>query len=87
MDGVRAFVCGIIAVARENPSALGRVRKEDPMAQESANSKDGTPIAYWRSGEGPPLVQGASSKAYLSALADLFYPHLVIGCKVRNQES
>src|SRR3712207_3567570 len=26
------------------------------MSQESATSKDGTPIAYWRSGEGPPLV-------------------------------
>ncbi len=26
------------------------------MSQESVNSEDGTPIAYWRSGEGPPLV-------------------------------
>src|SRR3712207_3018923 len=26
------------------------------MSHESATSKDGTPIAYWRSGEGPPLV-------------------------------
>jgi pimeloyl-ACP methyl ester carboxylesterase len=26
------------------------------MSQESATSKDGTPIAYWRGGEGPPLV-------------------------------
>ena len=26
------------------------------MSQESATSKDGTTIAYWRSGEGPPLV-------------------------------
>ena len=26
------------------------------MSQESVTSKDGTPIAYWRSGDGPPLV-------------------------------
>jgi pimeloyl-ACP methyl ester carboxylesterase len=26
------------------------------VSQESVTSKDGTPIAYWRSGEGPPLV-------------------------------
>ena len=26
------------------------------MSQERVTSKDGTPIAYWRSGEGPPLV-------------------------------
>jgi pimeloyl-ACP methyl ester carboxylesterase len=26
------------------------------MSQETVTSKDGTPIAYWRSGEGPPLV-------------------------------
>ena len=26
------------------------------MSQESVTSNDGTPIAYWRSGEGPPLV-------------------------------
>src|SRR5918994_4256030 len=26
------------------------------MSQESVTSLDGTPIAYWRSGEGPPLV-------------------------------
>jgi pimeloyl-ACP methyl ester carboxylesterase len=26
------------------------------MSQQSATSKDGTPIAYWQSGEGPPLV-------------------------------
>jgi pimeloyl-ACP methyl ester carboxylesterase len=30
--------------------------KEDAMSQESVASKDGTPIAYRRSGEGPPLV-------------------------------
>jgi pimeloyl-ACP methyl ester carboxylesterase len=26
------------------------------VSQESVSSEDGTPIAYWRSGEGPPLV-------------------------------
>jgi pimeloyl-ACP methyl ester carboxylesterase len=26
------------------------------MSQESVTSNDCTPIAYWRSGEGPPLV-------------------------------
>jgi pimeloyl-ACP methyl ester carboxylesterase len=26
------------------------------MTQETITSRDGTPIAYWRSGEGPPLV-------------------------------
>ena len=26
------------------------------MSRESVTSEDGTPIAYWRSGEGPPLV-------------------------------
>ena len=26
------------------------------MSRETVTSKDGTPIAYWRSGEGPPLV-------------------------------
>ena len=26
------------------------------MSQETVTSKDGTPIACWRSGEGPPLV-------------------------------
>jgi pimeloyl-ACP methyl ester carboxylesterase len=31
-------------------------RKEDVMARETVTSKDGTTIAYWRSGEGPPLV-------------------------------
>jgi pimeloyl-ACP methyl ester carboxylesterase len=26
------------------------------MSQETVTSVDGTPIAYWRSGDGPPLV-------------------------------
>ncbi len=26
------------------------------MTQQSVTSKDGTPIAYWTSGKGPPLV-------------------------------
>ena len=26
------------------------------MSQQSVTSKDGTPIAYWTSGNGPPLV-------------------------------
>ena len=26
------------------------------MSQQTVTSLDGTPIAYWRSGEGPPLV-------------------------------
>jgi pimeloyl-ACP methyl ester carboxylesterase len=30
--------------------------KEDVMSQETVLSVDGTPIVYWRSGEGPPLV-------------------------------
>jgi pimeloyl-ACP methyl ester carboxylesterase len=32
------------------------VGKEDTVSRETVTSKDGTPIAYWRSGEGPPLV-------------------------------
>jgi pimeloyl-ACP methyl ester carboxylesterase len=35
---------------------LGELGKGVVVSQESATSKDGTPIAYWRSGEGPPLV-------------------------------
>jgi pimeloyl-ACP methyl ester carboxylesterase len=30
--------------------------KGDVMSRETVTSVDGTPIAYWRSGEGPPLV-------------------------------
>ena len=33
-----------------------RVEKEDVMSRETVTSANGTPIAYWRSGEGPPLV-------------------------------
>ena len=33
-----------------------RLGKEDVMSQETVTSVDGTPIANWRSGEGPPLV-------------------------------
>jgi pimeloyl-ACP methyl ester carboxylesterase len=32
------------------------VGKEDVMSQQTVASADGTPIAYWRSGDGPPLV-------------------------------
>src|SRR5918997_2923495 len=32
------------------------LKKEDAMLQETVPSADGTPIACWRSGEGPPLV-------------------------------
>jgi pimeloyl-ACP methyl ester carboxylesterase len=46
---------------RDIVEALGtrwrkRIGKEDVVAQESVTSEDGTPIVYWRSGEGPPLV-------------------------------
>ena len=39
-----------------NPPATRRVREEDIVSQQSVTSKDGTPIAYWRSGQAPPLV-------------------------------
>jgi pimeloyl-ACP methyl ester carboxylesterase len=55
----RGMACpgGIIPVARATPSGSSKpIGKEDIMSQESATSKDGTPIAYWCSGEGPPLV-------------------------------
>jgi pimeloyl-ACP methyl ester carboxylesterase len=33
------------------------LRRRRPNSQaQTVTSKDGTPIAYWRSGEGPPLV-------------------------------
>ena len=39
------------------PPATRRVREEDIVSQQkSVTSNDGTPSAYWRSGEGPPLV-------------------------------
>jgi pimeloyl-ACP methyl ester carboxylesterase len=56
LDGVRAFVCGIIPTGRAKPSGSKPVGKEDIMSQESVTSLDGTPIAYWRSGEGAPLM-------------------------------
>jgi pimeloyl-ACP methyl ester carboxylesterase len=56
MDCVRAFVCGIIPVERATPSGSKRVGKEDVMSQQTVTSLDGTPIAYWQSGEGAPLV-------------------------------
>ena len=43
-------------VERVSPPRCGRVRKEDIVSPESVTSKDGTPIGYWRSGEGAPLV-------------------------------
>ena len=57
MDGVRAFVCGIIPLGRAKTSGSSKpVGKEDVVSQESVTSKDATPIAYWRSGDGAPLV-------------------------------
>src|SRR3712207_5341805 len=38
------------------PAQNSAGRKEDVMSQETVTSKDSTPIAYWQSGEGPPLV-------------------------------
>jgi pimeloyl-ACP methyl ester carboxylesterase len=39
------------------PAQTRRVGKEDIVSQQkSVTSKDGTPIAYWHSGQGPPLV-------------------------------
>ncbi len=51
-----AFVCGIMPLATATPSSSKHIGKENVMSQESVTSVDGTPIAYWRSGEGPPLV-------------------------------
>jgi pimeloyl-ACP methyl ester carboxylesterase len=56
LDGVRAFVCGIIPVPRATPASSKYVGKENVMSQETVTSVDATPIAYWRSGEGSPLV-------------------------------
>src|SRR3712207_1060459 len=44
------------AKERGNPPRARRVGKEDTVSPESVTSKDGTPIAYRRSGQGPPLV-------------------------------
>ena len=51
-----AFGCCIMPLERATPSGCEHVGKENVVSQETATSKDGTPIAYWRSGEGPPLV-------------------------------
>jgi pimeloyl-ACP methyl ester carboxylesterase len=42
--------------AKAIPPSSKRVGKEDVMSQEIGPSVDGTSIAYWRSGEGSPLV-------------------------------
>src|ERR671913_1412042 len=47
---------GIMPAAKAIPPSSKRVGKEDVMSQETVPSVDNTPIAYWRSGEGPPLV-------------------------------
>jgi pimeloyl-ACP methyl ester carboxylesterase len=46
----------MLTVQRFTPPRTRRVRKENVVSQESVTSKDGTPIAYWQSGQGPPLV-------------------------------
>jgi len=38
------------------PARDSEARKEYVMSKETVTSKDGTPIAYWRSGQGLPLV-------------------------------
>jgi pimeloyl-ACP methyl ester carboxylesterase len=54
---MRVSFCGIIPEERAKPLGSKPVGKEDGMPQEeSVTSNDGTPIAYWRSGQGPPLV-------------------------------
>src|SRR3712207_6624694 len=45
-----------MSAERATPVGSKSVGKEDVMSQESATSKDGTPIAHLCSGEGPPLV-------------------------------
>jgi pimeloyl-ACP methyl ester carboxylesterase len=45
-----------MSVERADPSRSKPVGKEDVMSQEGVTSNDGTPIAYFRSGVGPPLV-------------------------------
>jgi hypothetical protein len=58
LSGRRANIrCAIMSVERANPHRVAyRVGKEDAMSQQTVASQDGTPIAYWRSGDGPPLV-------------------------------
>src|SRR3954464_9972824 len=46
----------MLTVQRFTPPGTRRVGKEDIVSQESVTSKDGTPIAYWQSGQGPLLV-------------------------------
>jgi pimeloyl-ACP methyl ester carboxylesterase len=46
----------MLTVERVNAPGTRRVGKEYIELQESVTSKDGTVIAYWRSGEGPPLM-------------------------------
>jgi pimeloyl-ACP methyl ester carboxylesterase len=46
----------MLMVERVNPPRTRWVRKEVVVSQESVTSRDGTLIAYWRSGAGPPLV-------------------------------
>jgi pimeloyl-ACP methyl ester carboxylesterase len=46
----------MLTVQRFTPPRTRRVRKENVVSQESVTSKDGTPIAYWQSGQVPPLV-------------------------------
>jgi hypothetical protein len=48
--------CAIMSAERATPLGSKSVGKEDVMSQESATSKDGTPIAHLCSREGPPLV-------------------------------
>jgi pimeloyl-ACP methyl ester carboxylesterase len=51
--------------AKAIPSSSKRVgKKENMMSQGTATSVDSTPIAYWRSGEGPPLVLVHGAPAY-----------------------
>src|SRR5215212_10319251 len=44
------------SVGRINLRGTRWVGKEDLMSKETVTSKDGTTIAYWRSGHGEPLV-------------------------------
>jgi pimeloyl-ACP methyl ester carboxylesterase len=46
----------MLAVERVNPPSYRRIGKENVMLQETVTSLDGTTIACWSSGDGPPLV-------------------------------